>query len=186
MKKRLRICIIIFSIILLFIAALFFWWLYDYNTYTKAVMSNELLVADEDDKNSKSYNPFSSPAYFATYMPFPNMVTCIQITLVNIDSEKYKFLVDDDVKVYYVDLMLNHAHNAFSVFKTNNLNFEIVVNKFYDEDSSISYGQSYAITTDLDLNLISEDAEGLYDLSYDYLVEARDKALDFFGENVFE
>lgn len=184
-EKKFRISIIILSIILLLIAALFFWWLYDYNTYTKEVMSNELLVEDEYDKNSKSYNQFSNPSYFEWYMPFPDMVTVIQTTLVNIDSEKYKMLVDD-VKIYYVDSMLNYTHNIFSVFKTKNLNFEISIQKFYNEESGVSYGQSYAITTDMDLNLISEEVEGLNDLSYDYLVEARDNALDFFGENVFK
>ena len=188
MKKRTKICIIVLIIILLLVGIFALWCLYDYNTYTKVMMSNELLVEDEGDKNSKSYhqNVRSGHSYYASYLPFPNMVTTVQVTLMNIESERYKMLIDDDVEVYYVDMMLFYNHNVFSRFKTPTLEFAVHTQEFHEKGSSISYGQTYQIFTDTELNLISEDVEGLYDLSYDYLVEAKNTAVDFFGENIFE
>ena len=188
MKKRTKICIIVLIIILLLVGIFALWCLYDYNTYTKVMMSNELLVEDEGDKNSKSYhqNVSSGHACYASYLPFPNMVTTVQVTLMNIESERYKMLIDDDVEVYYVDMMLFYNHNVFSRFKTPTLEFAVHTQEFHEKGSSISYGQTYQIFTDTELNLISEDVEGLYDLSYDYLVEAKNTAVDFFGENIFE
>ena len=186
MKKRTKICTIILIIILLLVGIFALWCLYDYNTYTKVMMSNELLVEDEDDKNYKSYNLFGTPSYSTCYIPFPNMVTSTQVTLSNIESERYKMLIDDDVEVYYVDMMLFYNHNVFSRFKTPTLEFEVSTQEFYEKGSGISYGQTYQIFTDTELNLISEDVDGLYDLSYDYIVEAKNTAVDFFGENIFE
>ena len=186
MKKRTKICTIILIIILLLVGIFALWCLYDYNTYTKVMMSNELLVEDEDDKNYKSYNLFGTPSYSTCYIPFPNMVTSTQVTLSNIESERYKMLIDDDVEIYYVDMMLFYDHNVFSRFKTPTLEFAVHTHEFHEKGSSISYGQGYKIITDTELNLISEDVEGLYDLSYDYIVEAKNTAVDFFGENIFE
>ena len=188
MKKRTKICIIVLIIILLLVGIFALWCLYDYNTYTKVMMSNELLVEDEGDKNSKSYhqNVRSGHSCYASYLPFPNMVTTVQVTLMNIESERYKMLIDDDAKVYYVDMILFYNHNVFSRFKTPTLEFEVSTQEFYEKGSGISYGQGYQIITDTELNLISEDVEGLYDLSYDYIVEAKNTAVDFFGENIFE
>ena len=188
MKKRTKICIIVLIIILLLVGIFALWCLYDYNTYTKVMMSNELLVEDEGDKNSKSYhqNVSSGHACYASYLPFPNMVTTTQVTLMRVDTKRYQMLVDDDVEVYYVDMMLFYNHNVFSRFKTPTLEFAVHTQEFHEKGSSISYGQTYQIFTDTELNLISEDVDGLYDLSYDYIVEAKNTAVDFFGENIFE
>lgn len=179
-NKRIKIIITIVTIIVLGFGIYCALWFIHYNTLIKPMIQNENLVLsiskDDDGLTHKTYTYYDqNDVLFDVFVPnFLKFQGNISVLTPTDYDENWVCTTDFSYGFHYKPYLFGDSKYRFTVHD-------------YTEVKSINDSCiSYNITTDADLNLISEDKEGLYDEHYDEIKELYDMSVEFFGDDAFK